>query len=331
MPRVLCFGEILFDIISNEPGVAYENVTSWTAYPGGAPANVACALQKLGTSAGFMGCIGQDEPGDKLVALLNTIGVDTHGVQRHASAPTREIDVILTTEGDRQFVGFRNHDTTAFADTQLDGNALPVELFAGTEYLVFGTLEIPYFSTAAALENALELADQHHVKLILDVNWRPVFWPDPSMAKPKIRDLAQRIDFLKLTDEEAEWLFDTQDPRAIANRLPDAEGILVTAGEKGCAYCINDHEGRLPAFPIEVEETTGAGDSFLAGFIHKLDQLGMAALRDPDKVRTIITYATAVGALTTTRPGAIAAQPTAAEVDAYLYLMQQEQQGGIEQ
>ena len=325
MPRVLCFGEILFDVISNEPGVAYDQVKSWTPYPGGAPANVACALEKLGTSAGFIGCVGQDEPGDTLVALLNTIGVDTTGVQRHASAPTREIDVILTAEGDRQFVGFRNHDTSAFADTQLDGNALSPDLFAAADYMVFGTLEMPYFATGAALENALELADEHHVKLILDVNWRPVFWPDPSIAKAKIRDLTQRIDFLKLTDEEAEWLFETQDPRAIAHRLPDAEGVLVTAGEKGCAYCLNHHEGRLPAFPVEVEETTGAGDSFLAGFIHKLDQLSMSALNDAEAIRTIVTYATAVGALTTTRAGAIAAQPTASEVDAYLYLKHQEE------
>ena len=184
---------------------------------------------------------------------------------------------------------------------------------------------MPYFATGAALENALELADEHHVKLILDVNWRPVFWPDPSIAKAKIRDLTQRIDFLKLTDEEAEWLFETQDPRAIAHRLPDAEGVLVTAGEKGCAYCLNHHEGRLPAFPVEVEETTGAGDSFLAGFIHKLDQLSMSALNDAEAIRTIVTYATAVGALTTTRAGAIAAQPTASEVDAYLYLKHQEE------
>lgn len=326
MPRVLCFGEILFDVISNEPGVPYDQVQSWTPYPGGAPANVACALQKLGTSAGFVGCVGNDEPGDKLVALLKDIGVDTIGVQRHGSAPTREIDVILTADGDRQFVGFRNHDTGAFADTMLDGNALPPALFAASDYLVFGTLEMPYFATGAALENALELANDHQVKLILDVNWRPVFWPDQSIAKPKIQDVAQHIDFLKLTDEEAEWLFDTQSPRAIADRLPDAEGVLVTAGEKGCAYCINHHEGRLPAFPVDVVETTGAGDSFLAGFIHKLDQLGISALNDPEAVRSIITYATAVGALTTTRAGAIAAQPTAAEVDAYLYLVQQDGQ-----
>lgn len=332
MPRVLCFGEILFDVISNEPGVPYDQVKSWTPYPGGAPANVACALEKLGTSSGFIGCVGQDEPGEKLVALLNSIGVDTTGVQRHISAPTREIDVILTAEGDRQFVGFRNHDTSTFADTKLDGNTLPPALFAAADYLVFGTLEMPYPHTSAALEQSLVLADEHQVKLILDVNWRPVFWTDTAIAKPKIRELAQRIDFLKLTDEEAEWLFGTQEPRAIAHRLPDAEGVLVTAGEKGCAYCLNGHEGRLPAFPVEVEETTGAGDSFLAGFIHKLDQLGMAALNNAEAIRTIVTYATAVGALTTTRAGAIAAQPTAAEVDAYLYLMQQEnlmqQEGG---
>ncbi|MEM9217335.1 MAG: carbohydrate kinase [Cyanobacteria bacterium P01_F01_bin.150] len=324
MPRVLCFGEILFDVISNEPGVPYDQVKSWTPYPGGAPANVACALEKLGTSAGFIGCVGQDKPGDELVALLNSIGVNTSGVQRHASAPTREIDVILTAEGDRQFVGFRNHDTSAFADTQLNGNALPSHLFATADYLVFGTLEMPYLSTGAALENALKLADEHYVKLILDVNWRPVFWPDQSIAKAKIYDLARRVDFLKLTDEEAEWLFDTQEPRAIAKELPDAEGILVTAGEKGCAYYLNHHEGNLPAFSVEVEETTGAGDSFLAGFIHKLDQLGMSALSNMEAIHTIVTYATAVGALTTTRAGAIAAQPTADEVDAYLYLMQQE-------
>ncbi|NEO34699.1 MAG: carbohydrate kinase, partial [Symploca sp. SIO3C6] len=208
-------------------------------------------------------------------------------------------------------------------DTQLNGHQLPTALFETADYFVFGTLELPYPATANALERALELADQYHVKLILDVNWRPVFWPDQSIAKPQILDLVQRIDFLKLTDEEAQWLFGTDDPTAIAEVLPDAEGVLVTAGEKGCAYWLNQHTGRLSSFPVQVEETTGAGDSFLAGFIHKLDQLGMVALNDPQQTRDIVTYASAVGALTTTRAGAIAAQPTASEVDAFCYLAQQ--------
>jgi fructokinase len=96
------------------------------------------------------------------------------------------------------------------------------------------------------------------------------------------------------------------------------EGVLVTDGDKGCAYCLGGSEGVLPAFPVKVADTTGAGDSFLAGFIHQLSQYGIQKLEDADTVKRIVTYASAVGALTTIKPGAIASQPTAAEVDAFL-------------
>ena len=98
-PRVLCLGEILFDLLADQVGRSLEQVESWTAYPGGAPANVACALVKLGTTAGFIGCVGEDEPGDALVQLLQTVGVDTTGVQRHPTAPTRQVDVVRTESG----------------------------------------------------------------------------------------------------------------------------------------------------------------------------------------------------------------------------------------
>ncbi|MEB3358711.1 MAG: carbohydrate kinase [Synechococcales bacterium] len=327
-PRVLCIGEILFDLISDQPGVPYEQVTSWTAYPGGAPANVACALEKLGTHAGFVGCVGADGPGEELVNLLKSIGVSTTGVQRHTTAPTREIYVIRTAAGDRQFVGFGDRDTSEFADTQLQASQLPVDLFATADFLVLGTLELSYPTTAAALHHALDLADQHDVKIVLDVNWRPMFWPDPEAAKPIIRSLMPRIDFLKLSDEEASWLFDITDPGAIAYRLENVEGVLVTAGDKGCAYCLSEQEGTFPAYSVEVEETTGAGDGFLAGLIHQLCVGGIKRLRDPAHARQVVAYASAVGALTTTRPGAIAAQPTAAEVEAFLYLNPEQAHGG---
>lgn len=318
LPRVLCLGEILYDLISNEPGVPYEKVESWTAYPGGAPANVACALTKLGTPAGFLGCVGSDQPGDDLVALLEQIGVDTSSVQRHDTAPTREIYVIRTKDGDRQFVGFGDRATTDFADTQLRADSLSPQMFDAADYLAIGTLEMAYPETAKATYQALDLADQHQVKVVLDVNWRPMFWEDPEAAPPIIRSLLPRIDFLKLSDEEASWLFDTTDPGAIAYRLESVEGVMVTAGEKGCAYCLSGNEGKVASFDVDVVETTGAGDSFLAGFIHQVCQRGIRALTQPENARAIITYASAVGALTTTQPGAIAAQPTAHEVDAFL-------------
>ncbi|HEY9749891.1 MAG TPA: carbohydrate kinase [Allocoleopsis sp.] len=322
-PQVLCLGEILFDCLANQLGRSLEQVESWTSYPGGAPANVACALTKLGTPAGFIGCVGQDEPGDTLVQLLQTIGVDVQGVQRHPTAPTRQVYVLRSESGDRIFSGFGDLDTTEFADTHLQAAQLPVEIFEAADFLVLGTLELAYPESRAAIERALQLAEQHYVKTLVDVNWRPMFWPDPEIAPAMIQNLLKRVDFLKLADEEAEWLFGTTDPGAIAHRLGNTESVLVTAGRKGCAYYLGGHEGHLNAFEVESEDTTGAGDSFVAGFLHQIAQNGLQSLSDPEMAKKVILYASAVGALTTTRPGAIAAQPTPAEVEAFLYLNQQ--------
>ncbi|HEY9648139.1 MAG TPA: PfkB family carbohydrate kinase, partial [Chroococcidiopsis sp.] len=76
----------------------------------------------------------------------------------------------------------------------------------------------------------------------------------------------------------------------------------------------------LPAFAVDTEDTTGAGDSFVAGFLHQVCQNGIQSLTDAEIAKQTVIYASAVGALTTIKPGAIAAQPTAAEVGAFLYL-----------
>lgn len=317
-PRVLCLGEVLFDCLADQLGLKLEEVKSWTPYPGGAPANVACALVKLGTSAGFMGAVGEDESGNTLIKLLETVGVDTTGVQRHPTAPTRQVYVVRDLTGDRTFAGFGKYDTSEFADTRLQATKLPPALFDEADFLVVGTLELAYPESEKAVLRALELAEQYDLKIILDVNWRPVFWLDENTAKTKIQALLGRFDFLKLTKEEAEWLFNTIDPGAITYRLNSLEGVLVTDGENGCSYCLGENEGKLPAFSVPVVDTTGAGDGFLAGFIHQLHQVGIHKLKDAETARKIVTYASAVGALTTLKPGAIASQPTAAEVDAFL-------------
>ncbi|MGB7894480.1 MAG: carbohydrate kinase [Microcoleus sp.] len=319
-PRVLCLGEILFDCLADKPGVSLEEVESWTAYPGGAPANVACALVKLGTMAGFIGAVGGDELGNSLVQVLQEVGVDIAGVQRHPSAPTRQVYVLRNEAGDRSFAGFGKFDTADFADTRLLAAQLPEVLFENAEYLVLGTLELAYPESREAIVRAIELAEQYDVKIILDINWRPVFWPNPDEAKARIRKILKKVDFVKLSEEEAEWLFDTTDAGAITYRLDSVEGVLVTAGEKGCAYCISENEGKIPAFTVDVEDTTGAGDAFLAGFVRQLCKHGIKNLADPKIAQTIVTYASAVGAMTAMKPGAIRSQPTGAEVEAFLYL-----------
>ncbi|MCS6813160.1 MAG: carbohydrate kinase [Cyanobacteria bacterium] len=316
--RVICLGEILWDCLANQPGVPVEQVQSWTAYPGGAPANVATALVKLGTAAAFVGCIGQDEAGDGLLQLLLDCHVETTGVQRHATAPTRQVLVTRSLDGDRTFAGFKNHATTEFADTYLQADQLPLPLFETAEMLAIGTLGLAYPSSRAAIEQALALADRYHLKVLMDVNWRPVFWPDPTIAPNVIRPLLNHVDFLKVTVEEADWLFNTREPAVITHQLDHLEGLLVTDGDRGCWYSIVGHQGHIPAFTVKVVDTTGAGDGFVAGFLHQLCHRGLSCLRDATTVHHIVRYASAVGALTTTRAGAIAAQPTAAEVDAFL-------------
>ncbi|WGV25692.1 carbohydrate kinase family protein [Halotia branconii] len=317
-PRVLCLGEILFDCLADQLGLKLEEVKSWTPYPGGAPANVACGLVKLGTPTGFIGAVGEDEPGNALIKLLQEVGVDTTGVQRHPTAPTRQVYVVRDLAGDRTFAGFGQYDTAEFADTHLQAKQMPDSLFQEADFLVLGTLELAYPDSEQATHRALELAGKYDLKIVLDVNWRPVFWQDANIARQKIQEIFKQVDFLKLSKEEAEWLFDTADPGAITYRLSSVEGVLITDGENGCGYCLGENEGTLPSFSIPVVDTTGAGDSFLAGFIHQLGQHGINKLKDAETAKRIVTYASAVGALTTIKPGAIASQPTPAEVETFL-------------
>ncbi len=316
-PRVICIGEILWDCLADQPADSVDAVTSWTKYPGGAPANVACGLAKLGVPTAFIGCIGGDDWGEKLVEKLRSLSINTAGIQRYLKATTRQVQVLRTKTGDRQFAGFIGDPN--FADTHLQAQFLPVELFESAEFLVIGSLGFAHPETRQALQQSLDLADRHDLKVLMDVNWRPMFWADPNAAKPMIQLVLQQIDFLKLSAEEAEWLFGTTDPKAIAD-LNDLEGVLITHGAEGCAYCLNENEGILPGFAVEVEDTTGAGDGFVAGFLAQLCHYGIPTLSDPAIARQIVNYANAVGAMVTTNAGAIAPQPTANEVEAFFYL-----------
>lgn len=316
--RVICLGEILFDCLADDWGQSLNQVKSWTAYPGGAPANTACALVKLGTGSAFIGCVGQDSLGDSLIQLLQTVGVNVSGVQRNSTFPTRQVYVLRQANGDRNFAGFTSSQPSAFADAYLQEQNLSEKLFLDAEYLVIGTLELAYSATRQAVLRALELAERYHIKTILDVNRRPMFWEDEAEAKSLIAKLWPYIDFVKLTKEEALWLFDKTDAGAISYSLGSVEGVLISDGEGEVSYCLSDHEGRVQPFDLTAVDATGAGDAFTAGFIHQLCQHGISSLSDHNLAKNMVTYACAVGGLTVTKPGAISAQPTAREVELFL-------------
>ncbi len=314
---VICLGEYLIDRLFDVGQSDLSKPEAATDYPGGAPANVAAAVAKLGTPTRMLSCLGKDEAGDWLVQALKDQGVVCQ-IQRCADAPTRIVLVERDRTGDRNFVGFSNPDPTAFADAYLSSEWIDGVDFAGVKYLVMGTLGLAYPATASAMRRAKDSAQQAGAKIVIDLNWRPVFWPAVELAPSVIREFLQSADLLKLSREEALWLLGADDAMKICQQFPNCRAVLLTDGGNGSTCATAEHRVSLQAFAVESKDTTGAGDAFLAGFLHQLCQQGWDCLQQPDKTREVLRYASAVGALTTMRPGAISAQPIPNEVNEFL-------------
>jgi fructokinase len=304
MSTIICLGEVLYDLLADQIGVSADQVTSWTSLAGGAPANVACGLVKMGDRSRFIGCVGDDQPGRDLTTKLRSIGVDVSGVQHHPTAPTRQVQVIRDLDGDRSFGGFGGIPANQFADAQL--SEVPAELFVGADFLQLGTLALAYPASAASTWRAVELAKAQGIKILVDVNWRPSFWSDPAAALAPIRQLLMKADYIKFAKEEAQLLYGDTVPLKLCKHLPQVQGIVITDGGNVCKYWLHSTQGEQEAFAVAAMDTTGAGDAFVAGLLHQLGA-GQSAV---DTVR----YAAAAGALTTLQPGAIDAQPTHAEI-----------------
>lgn len=318
MPRVICLGEVLIDQIAEDIGVPYEQVNSWHPYFGGAPANVACGLAKLGTPVSLISCVGQDASGTFLLKELGTSGVETSGVQVHPQATTREVYVTRDHQGDRSFDRFNGEANTVFADTLMSADHLPEHLFADAKFLVLGTLGLSSPQTSRAIGRALKLAEQYFVKVVVDINWRAMFWKNPEQVAKLLPVLLKYTDFLKMTEDEAKLLFRLTSPAAIAQAYSHIEGILITNGDKDCRYYLGERQGKHPVYPVYSVDTTGAGDAFLAAFIHKIYHRPLTHLLDPKFADEAIAYACAAGALTTLDMGAIAAQPTDRQIREFL-------------
>mmetsp|Transcript_18537 Transcript_18537/g.53441 ORF Transcript_18537/g.53441 Transcript_18537/m.53441 type:complete len:438 (-) Transcript_18537:63-1376(-) len=345
-PKVLCVGDALFDCIANDDarGVSVAKMVernAWTPFPGGANANVATALCRLGTPSAFCGCVGSDEDGDVLENLFRETGVDVTMLRRaDEGIPTRRVMVTRSIEGDREFGGFYGGlPSNTFSDCFLDISTVADDasdaVVEGVEWLVCGTLGLACEKSAEATRCLINRAVSSGASLCLDVNWRPVFWPEGAeeRARDEILALARQAQVVKLTDEEAEWLLDIpaedalKNPFVVHEKFPDASAVLVTAGEKGASYYMVGHEGFVEPFVIDVVETTGAGDAFTAGFLHGLLSMGVriesfekevGAEEQAEAIESLLRFASATGALTCTKEGAIAAQPSYDQVESFL-------------
>ncbi len=318
-PKIICLGEILFDLLSENLGVTTRGVEKWTPYVGGAPANVAFGLSKLGVSVAFLGRVGTDTAGLELVKSLESHPIHLEGIQHDPKAPTRKVFVERNHNGDRKFAGFGDFNTDEFADTFLDEKLIPWDLIASAQYLVMGTSLMAYPKSFQAIQKILGFCMERSIQTILDINWRPIFWEDQALGIRRIHESIQEMDILKFSKEEAELLFHTSEISILAKLLPKASILLITDGDQGCHYKIEENYGFVPSFKVEVQDTTGAGDSFLAGFIFQLLETSSENLPiNERRARNMVVFASAMGAITTTKLGAVEAQPTLESIRLFL-------------
>ena len=311
---VLALGELLIDMFAADTGDLVAARTFAKA-AGGAPANVAVGLVRLGRHDGFVGCVGDDPFGRFLRLTLEQEGVDTAGLATTRRAPTTLALVSRTAGGERDFQFYRHPG----ADTQLEPAHIPDELLRRAAILHAGSLSLTDEPARSTTLDALARARQLGLLISCDPNLREPLWRgELGRARTEIMGLLQQAHVVKISREELAFVTGSDDPAVAAARLwhDDLRLLVVSLGPAGCWFRCASGEGSVPGFAVQAIDTTGAGDSFVAGLLASILDLQID-LRQPDlaDVRTALRRANAAGALTTTALGAIPALPTRAAVD----------------
>ncbi|MEB3333123.1 MAG: carbohydrate kinase [Synechococcaceae cyanobacterium] len=335
-PQVLCLGEALVDRLGPPGADPAADSVACDDRLGGAPANVACALARLGTPSAMLARLGCDDIGAAFQAVFAQRGVDTSALQSDPLRPSRIVLVQRDAAGERRFGGFSGDRGEGFADQALSAVELSATLAPLLEqvgWLLVGTIPLASPSSAEALQLAVAQARAAGVAVAVDVNWRPTFWnpaADPASGPSPAQILAmmpllEQAALIKCASEEALWLFGTADPEALSSALPQRPAVVVSDGAAPLHWWLAGEGGSLPAFAVPVVDTTGAGDAFTAGLLHGLLQRpGLLATEArpeaaaADSVPSLMRFASACGALVCQGAGAIDPQPSVAEVVAFL-------------
>ena len=323
--KVVCIGEALIDRIRNKSNEGF------TDFLGGAPANVACALSKLKIDSIFVGCLGNDNFGKQFIEQFNELKVNLDFLQLNNNSSTRVVNVDRDKFGDRFFSGFESSSNSCFADEtfrkELIEKKLPnlEKLFLEIKFLVTGTILLSSPISAEAILFLLKQANKFEVKIIIDLNWREVFW-DHSRFSSEISETARvnliknflnHAHVLKLAKEEATLFFEHEDPLLISQQLSKRPDVIITDGENPIKWYINGLQG-ITQTPNskQVIDTTGAGDSFLAGLISKFISVGYPSTEL--EIDDCVKFASVCGLLTCLGEGAIEQQPNYEKVNKFL-------------
>ncbi|KAL5565409.1 hypothetical protein UlMin_028573 [Ulmus minor] len=307
---VVCFGEMLIDFVPTVGGVSLAEAESFKKAAGGAPANVAVGISRLGGSSAFIGKVGEDEFGHMLADILKQNNVDNSGIRFDPDARTALAFVTLREDGEREFLFFRNPS----ADMLLNEKELDTDLIKKASIFHYGSISLIDEPCRSAHRAAMDTAKKSGSILSYDPNLRLPLWPSEEAAREGIMSIWNDADFIKISEEEIKFLTKGDDPNddsVVREKLfhPNLKLLVVTEGTKGCRYYTQEFDGQVPGVKVEAVDATGAGDGFAAGVLKNLAS-DLNLYKDEKLLRETLLFANACGALTVTERGAIPALPT---------------------
>jgi len=320
MTRLYAIGEVLIDFVSNQKACKVKDATTFEKVLGGAPANVALAVARLGGKASLITQVGKDGFGDYIMETLGQNGVDTSKVYQTEKANTGLAFVSVQENGERDFTFFRNPS----ADLLLDASHIREDWFKEGDYLHFGSVDLVESPMKHAHEKAIKLLKQKNGIISFDPNVRLSLWSDPKQCKKAILEFLPLADIVKISDEELAFITgDEVEETALASLfVGDVQVVIYTKGKDGAQLLTKEAVYEHSGFSVKVEDTTGAGDSFMGSFLYLLVEHGVGKhqllpfiSKNHDR---LLTFANAAGALTTTGKGALSALPDFKQVENFI-------------
>jgi len=260
---VLCFGNIQLDILCRTvttlpPPGGLRRVDGIDAVLSGNGGNVAAALGRLGVRVDVAGYVGADLTGDQLCAALVAQGVGTAALSRHPTEGTGTSVIALAPDGERSVLYVNG------ANALFDLDAVPDEWLRGRRVVSVGSVFVLPRFTGAAVARLFARARTHGATTVFNV-----CWDDEGRGLPFLAPALAEADIFILSAEEGRQLTGRDDPadilRALEKRTRGA--VVVTLGSDGCLVRGACSLERIPAVPVTATDCTGAGDSFVAGFI----------------------------------------------------------------
>lgn len=310
MRDITAIGEILIDL--TQTGKTDNGVPIFAANPGGAPANVAVAAARLGSSTAFIGKVGSDAMGGYLRRVLEENGVDHSGMQV-GETPTTMAVVTIDGSGERSFRFLRG------ADCEMVPEDVDEELAQDSRILHFGSVSLTQGIARSATIFTARAAHRAGMLVSYDPNYRAALWRTRRDALEWMTLPLPLVDIIKLSEEELPMLTGSDDLEQ-GSRILEEQGVrlvMITLGAKG-AFCRWKGETfTVPGVPAKVADTNGAGDTFMGAVLSRLCRRGEKPLEglERQELEEILAFANRAAAITCSRSGAIPAMPTLAEVE----------------